>query len=1312
MSRAYTPTSKVNPCPICDDTSGKCRTKDDGGKEFILCMNFGDSKFGELVNGYKCIKEASPNKSYFASTWTIDNSTEWGEEKRREWERRKQEKKDHQAREMAERKRRSLSPVERDKGYRAILDQLELHPDDRADLIRRGFTDKQIELSGFKSVQPHQFLKTGVNPNLPGVTKNGKELVVKADGYLIPVKNVDGLITGCQIRLRTPIDGNRYLWLSSQNVLHLFPDGSTQGELPLAVYKPQGKPSGLALVEGTGAKPFLVANRLNALVIGAAGGQWTSSRNTWQHTLKELGSEVTSEEIAIYPDAGDILNPSVMNRWRNVILHLQNLGYKVTVKWWNQVTKDDCDIDELSDYSQIKDITTDDFFALQSQSEIEQLTRNQKAWEQWRNKKGFTGDIKIDWPYISDVIKTPKSGYATLINSGLGSGKTTLIYKTEQENPDTGFVAFGARNNLLRQFAGETGAYHLQDDLKGDEIAMKLLADPQSKVVCCIDSIIHFRPEHFDDKILYLDEIEATLKQLVLAGTAVSQWRERAKYLLIEAFKRCDRIIGLDGNLKDSTAKLLEEIFQNHGIDKKIVRIKNLDNSLTSNQVRFYLGAEVNGEINQNNRSIFLKYLLGSVGEAPFVVVADSQVFLEALDNQLKNMGLSGLRIDSSTTRTEEVANFLKDANAPKQWILRNKPDYLLLSPSLENGGNIDIPGYFKNIYAYFCGVLSTDEQCQILRRVRDSEATIHIFCKPVGMPSRAVSTSPFPHEIESAVKEFMNDCAHATFEGLDHHQALTKLTEHLTEISAKSEFFKYECEVKAIANHERFHLRQCLYETLKAKGYQVESFTECKTVDPLKTREEEVKNLISEIIAESEVVSTEKAEEILRDPRVSRDEKCKALKRRYLDKLPGIEDIMIDKLVTVSQEMQDAEGNIATTTHEKLAKVPLFDANFIRLITYDDRKLISNMETFYLLNHPEQAKLIQQNRWYRMLEPTVSENPENLKLSTNYHSVWLRVKTLLEIGITKFFEPGTTWNSQDSRVVEIYQKAKNPKVARDIGIKPGKDTPGAFVGRLLKSLGFTTESQRLGTENAQGSRERIYCVKETPFTDPVKSAILNCIERRITAKMAETEVKNFAQILQVSDAQNACEERVSCRPPSADISLIKTEEGGRNLESQSVAIANSVVSTVSDPPENTTADNGGDMENLAAAMAVVEDLAAVKNLVERFGFERCDDALIFVPWERRGFVSRLLKSVLLEPQAALESEAKKDAQYIAQMWADVCSESDPIAAQEFAQDIYSVMSEVVEHYGEWFKKLVWGCLDMVQKARVKFLLSPVPHPS
>lgn len=1149
-------------------------------------MTFSDAKLGEVINGLKCIRERGTSNW---STWTLDNTQEWTEQQRAQWNQRKQEKAQRKAQDVAAIKSRSLSATERDAGYRAILDQLELHPTDRADLLSRGFTEEEIIASGFKSVQRYQRLKTPVNPLLPGVTKGGTQLITADDGYLCPVRNVSGQIVGCQVRWRNPADGNRYAWLSGNgNVLHFFPDGS-EGELPLAIHFPiKEKAKEVSLIEGTGAKPFLAANRLSSVVIGAAGGLWLASRQTLKNAL-EVVTEGNKVIIIVYPDAGDVINPQVMNRWRNTIEYLQQLGYEIAVKWWNQITKDSPDIDELSDLSQIKTISVKEFFDLPKSTEVRQAIRTGKAWELWRKAKQFTGDINITSRYISGVIETPKSGNCTCINSGLGSGKTTLLYQLLKENPAQGVIFFGARNNLLRQFCGETGTYHLQDDLKGDKYGELLLADPQSKVACCIDSIIHFHATYFDEKILILDEFEATYKQLLMANTAVSQWRQRAGKLLIEAFSRCERIVILDGGLKDSTVASLEEIFANRGIAKKIVKIKNLDNSLTSNKVRFYIGAETNGELNGNNTSVFKKYILENARNAPFVVVADSQIFLEALEEKLIQLGLKGLRIDSTTTNREEVSIFLKNADAPKEWILLNNPDYLLLSPSLENGGNIDIPGYFKNIFGYFCGVLLVDEQLQILRRVRDSEALIHVYCKPVGMNSNgSVSTSPFPHEIEATLKEFMDDCAQATFEGLDLKESLNKLVQNLTTTAAKSEFFKHECKLRAIANHERFNLRECLYETLENKGYDVEPFSEIKTDDPIKEFEEEVKDKNSKNIAESEDVTTEKAEEINRNPRASQEDKWKATRRKYLDRLPGIEKVMVEVTVTKTEKIVEADGNTKTVQTEEEVKVPLFDANFVRMVHYDDRTMISRLETLHFLKHPEQAKILQQNRWYKMLEPTIDENPRPFNLSTGYRSLLLKVNALNEIGITKFFEPGKTWTSQDADVIKAWQKAKNPKIVRAIAVKPGKDTPVAFLGRLLKSLGFSTESQR----GSDGNRERVYWVKESPFDNQTALAMLECIATRINTQIAQTETKDFSVFVR------------STKPTVATAPIVKPVE------------------------------EINPYQELTDMLAAAGSLAGVRALVSEYTWECCDAAVSFAPIELRGQLNQWLRQIKLEPVA------------------------------------------------------------------------------
>ncbi|HEY9650720.1 MAG TPA: tyrosine-type recombinase/integrase [Coleofasciculaceae cyanobacterium] len=79
------------------------------------------------------------------------------------------------------------------------------------------------------------------------------------------------------------------------------------------------------------------------------------------------------KEIKIFPDAGDILNPSVMHRWQKVISLLEEWGCSVTISWWGQVDKSYPDIDELDDLSSICFITTKDFL---SWAESEEKDKN------------------------------------------------------------------------------------------------------------------------------------------------------------------------------------------------------------------------------------------------------------------------------------------------------------------------------------------------------------------------------------------------------------------------------------------------------------------------------------------------------------------------------------------------------------------------------------------------------------------------------------------------------------------------------------------------------------------------------------------------------------------------------------------------------------------------------------------------------------------------------------------------------------------------------------------------------------------------
>lgn len=114
------------------------------------------------------------------------------------------------------------------KTYSMFFSMLVLADTHRQNLLKRGFTDSQIEENGYKSTPVFGFkkltkklLEAGcVVEGVPGFyqDKDGEWTIHfsnKFSGFLVPVRNPDGQIVGAQIRLDHPYDGRKYIWLSS-----------------------------------------------------------------------------------------------------------------------------------------------------------------------------------------------------------------------------------------------------------------------------------------------------------------------------------------------------------------------------------------------------------------------------------------------------------------------------------------------------------------------------------------------------------------------------------------------------------------------------------------------------------------------------------------------------------------------------------------------------------------------------------------------------------------------------------------------------------------------------------------------------------------------------------------------------------------------------------------------------------------------------------------------------------------------------------------------------------------------------------------
>ena len=962
---SFTPTSKHLPCDICSDTSGKCRVHKGG--EILLCMPFSNARFGEIQNGYKCIK---PDKGKGWSTWKLDNTQEWTEQQRQEWKQRLEIRKQRQAKKDEARANLALSQQQRHEQYSRLLAELTLHPEDRADLVRRGFTNEQIELSGFKSVENWQKLLGEYSSLLPGIGIGGKRLLT-GKGYLCPVRNAQGLTVALQVRLRKIKSGEgRYRWLSSVTKKnptgqspHIYHKGFDP-ELPLAIHKPAGEPLGVALVEGTGAKPFLASQRLSKLVIGAAGGQWASS----QKQLKQaLDTFCKGGPVDLYPDAGSVSNKTVIAQYLRVASLLEEWGYSIQFAWWGQFTKNDPDIDELQAerYSQIEYLSVEQFKQLASEhggyqeredqaqkylkpipelptvgfhssrTTMQELKRvfhalDSETGKEWLQLRKFTPDHTINQKYFD--WEPPKSGEGLAVKSGLGTGKSWWANQKYLANPDDGAAIGGYRNVLLEQFCSnghELNGRHwnqIQGDLKANG-ELVLLADPQSRIAGAVDSWGYFSPHHFEKKKIIFDEIESVAKHLHHSNTAVSLYRETVKQRVIDALLLGDSFFLSDANLTDFTVEYFEKVS-----GRKITKVQN---TYTGNRGKIFLydgssrrlqateadvlqglaskiGEWIEKDVKTDDYSKLHKIMMGLPPDIPIIISADSQAKCETWDLLLTEKGRKVFRLDSTTSNTEEGREFLRD---PKAFILSHGINTVILSPSAESGVSIVMPGFFKYEFLFFFGVSATDTQVQFTGRNRDPETTRFVFCQQHSNLHKKIGFENLTSSgLHQAYIDYTLDCAKVSLSGLNEIERKNKLLEIALELVEKSvdPHYEYECRVIAKDNFERKHPRLCLEYALRDSGWDVVTVRGREDdLSELKQRQLQAQEAEAKATHEVETLSSTETDKLSRKLDKTPTERRQVAKSRLLSRLPGFESKTIQEEHKISpEEVSEVVGN------------------------------------------------------------------------------------------------------------------------------------------------------------------------------------------------------------------------------------------------------------------------------------------------------------------------------------------------------------------------------------------------------------------
>ncbi|NJN07472.1 MAG: hypothetical protein HC815_05585 [Richelia sp. RM1_1_1] len=494
-------TSRTKVCPICGTHKSKCGWQADN-PDLRFCMSAHDER--SAPPGWKYVGET---KGGLWGMFVPDTQQEYTEEERTAYKQRQAQQELKRRLSQAQ----SLSESERDRNHTKLLNQLFLYSHHCEDLRRRGLSDELIRAGKFRSIDQFHKLDFEVSYNLAGVDISGSSLTNYVTGYIVPVWNEYFQIIGYQIRNdNNAEDAPKYVWATSKrNKRRRKPASShlQNGEIPLTFCVPisildnslklsknlfQGvEPlplqnysaknnrsdklkSCINLSEGI-LKAWIIAQLREVVVIGAAGGNFTSSPELLKRYVESASVMLgNTKESVLWADAGAIANPHVMRQYRKIYYLLKRWGYTLKVAWWGQIDKNCLDGDEyLGEYE------------LLTWGQFEGLSRHPNRF--WDSVKKEIGKIKrclrrtpITPNFSLESSKSENKleyvpGFLPTYGEYVDMGCPLIIYKNDERVTIWTEAVTKGWSHILDKSAPGLGKSHTAGTLSAEDLGMNQL---------------------------------------------------------------------------------------------------------------------------------------------------------------------------------------------------------------------------------------------------------------------------------------------------------------------------------------------------------------------------------------------------------------------------------------------------------------------------------------------------------------------------------------------------------------------------------------------------------------------------------------------------------------------------------------------------------------------------------------------------------------------------------------------------------------------------------------------------------------------
>ncbi|MBW4505652.1 MAG: hypothetical protein KME64_03965, partial [Scytonematopsis contorta HA4267-MV1] len=653
--------------------------------------------------------------------------------------------------------------------------------------------------------------------------------------------------------------------------------------------------------------------------------------------------------------------------------------------------------------------------------EIPEEGSQQWYWHKWLNRRRFTPDIVVNQSEFTfgDI---PQSGVIVAGKSGLGTGKTNELIRliAEGEKRGKGAIIMGYRNNLLLQTGERAKAsnifiYHIHQD---DE-AKTMVADDSSHHMMCLDSIHHI-DGYFKGRDIYLDETCSVILHALTGGTLGS---EQAKVLRIfsKALEDCDRVLALDGNSSDIYVDFMARL----ALQKRVIKFEN-KKQIPSHKITFIDGIDDEGEIKKTDRSPLIKFLL-QPNVKPWIF-SDSKERTKVIFKILTDAGKKGYVLNSETTGEPWAREFLANQN---DFITKESPDFMILSPSGDSGLSCTLNGHFTHKMSFFSGILGTNSQHQAMFRLRDNTIPHYVFCPQVAtLTNRSTPKGYSSNNIDRVLEDRALHSAFLASECADNpEEALRIMLEALARQDPR--WYGLSCEMMALDNIEMNNYRRCLIHALTEVGHNV-NVEEWDTAIAIKGLEKSAKEEVQKIHSK-EVFDSVEFDSIEEANKKGKSNPNKATQRkiektRLLDRLPGIKDSEV------------------------------WSADFIYECHIKNRDFIRQQERYWLLKNYEISQKRHESIWSHA---ALTEDFFSRRVSSLGHDV---IWGLRELGLLAFTEGEQEYHKDSPEVITLVETLRSRNDIQ-LALRMSQVEPETVEGKerlrilnnLLNHIGYKT---------------------------------------------------------------------------------------------------------------------------------------------------------------------------------------------------------------------------------------------------------------